>query len=371
MDYAFQTDELVFMATDLGTAGSLEDALKLCNNEMPEDRVAFYSAEVILALLHIHRNGMIYRDLKPQNILLNADGHIKLVDMGGSVDISGKLGCYDRESDKETLFAPDTIRMLAKLSGSKDAADGIGTAKDKLLPANNNAKKLVRPFSFNSSSRLYGSAERPCLKRATSIMGTAGYMAPEMLIQLSQNPNEQKGYTAAVDFWSLGITMFKLITGSIPFENIRVAGFMLYVSTCAENAANIVLPEYKHYYDLLANEVANEKISYEALQVICELLQVDETKRLGSSKDPLKSISSYKFFKHIKWNLLEQKLVNPPFTPVSIISSADMFGCTFDDMLVHYGKASWLNVPPTLDEQSYFENWYVMMAICHITYSCP
>ena len=83
MDYSFQTRSLVMMAMDLGTEGTLSDALSYCeNNRMPEERVRFYAAEIMLTLAHIHRMGMIYRDLKPQNVLLMADGHIKLVDMG-------------------------------------------------------------------------------------------------------------------------------------------------------------------------------------------------------------------------------------------------------------------------------------------------
>lgn len=68
------------------------DALSLCDQgKMSEERVRFYAAEIVLALSHIHRIGWIYRDLKPQNVLLNMDGHIQLVDLGGVVDVEGKL----------------------------------------------------------------------------------------------------------------------------------------------------------------------------------------------------------------------------------------------------------------------------------------
>eukprot|EP00953_Heterococcus_sp_UTEX-ZZ885_P009736 5709-Heterococcus_DN1.PRE.2 len=47
-----------------------------------EANALFYSAEMVLALEHLHANGIVHRDLKPENLLLCADGHICLTDFG-------------------------------------------------------------------------------------------------------------------------------------------------------------------------------------------------------------------------------------------------------------------------------------------------
>lgn len=58
---------------------------------MPFDRVVFFSAEIALALRHLHDLKLMYRDLKPSNVLLCEDGHIQLADMGGVADCGGSV----------------------------------------------------------------------------------------------------------------------------------------------------------------------------------------------------------------------------------------------------------------------------------------
>lgn len=80
----------LFICYQFVVAGDLQQALNNApQNRLSETRARFYAAEVVLALGHLHSMGLMYRDLKPNNILLDADGHIKLADLGGVVDQEG------------------------------------------------------------------------------------------------------------------------------------------------------------------------------------------------------------------------------------------------------------------------------------------
>ena len=59
------------------------------DSKLPESGIQFYIGEIILALHYLHSCGIMYRDLKPGNVLVDQDGHIKLADLGAVIDPSG------------------------------------------------------------------------------------------------------------------------------------------------------------------------------------------------------------------------------------------------------------------------------------------
>ena len=92
----------------LGPGGDLSDLLDM-KRKLPEEVVKIYVAEVLLALESLHANKIIYRDLKPQNIVLDEEGHAMLVDFGLSKKGVDDLVKYNSFCGTAAYLAPEMI----------------------------------------------------------------------------------------------------------------------------------------------------------------------------------------------------------------------------------------------------------------------
>jgi len=81
LNYSFQTPDKLFFIMDHVNGGELFFHLQK-DKKFSEDRARFYCAEIVLGIEYLHVNGVLYRDLKPENLLLTADGHICMTDFG-------------------------------------------------------------------------------------------------------------------------------------------------------------------------------------------------------------------------------------------------------------------------------------------------
>lgn len=81
LHFAFQTPERLYFVIDFLNGGELFFHLRK-ETRFKENRAKFYAAEIVLALECLHQNGIIYRDLKPENVILDQFGHLKLTDFG-------------------------------------------------------------------------------------------------------------------------------------------------------------------------------------------------------------------------------------------------------------------------------------------------
>jgi len=104
--YAFQTPDRLYMIMDFVNGGELFFHLRR-STRFTEERTRFYAAEIFLALDYLHSIGVIYRDLKPENVLVDVEGHIKLTDFG----LSKKFFAGDR--NEKTFSFCGTPEYLA------------------------------------------------------------------------------------------------------------------------------------------------------------------------------------------------------------------------------------------------------------------
>ena len=96
LSFYFQSPERIYLVTPFMKGGDLYHKLKI-DGYLTEDVVRFYTAQIAIALQHLHEFGIAYRDLKPENILIDEDGYVKLCDFGASVHFQG--------TKKENTFA--------------------------------------------------------------------------------------------------------------------------------------------------------------------------------------------------------------------------------------------------------------------------
>ncbi|KAM4771783.1 rho-associated protein kinase 2 isoform 2-T2 [Rhinophrynus dorsalis] len=106
---AFQDDKYLYMVMEYMPGGDLVNLMS--NYDVPEKWAKFYTAEVVLALDAIHSMGLIHRDVKPDNMLLDKHGHLKLADFGTcmKMDKTGMVRC-DTAVGTPDYISPEVLK---------------------------------------------------------------------------------------------------------------------------------------------------------------------------------------------------------------------------------------------------------------------
>lgn len=166
--YSFTCRENLYLVMEYLNGGDLYSLLRNlgCLNE---DVARVYIAEVVLALEYLHSLRVVHRDLKPDNLLIAHDGHIKLTDFGLS-----KVGLINSTDD---LSGPAVIGTSL-----------LGEDEPQLAASEHQRER----------------------RKKRSAVGTPDYLAPEILLGT--------GHGATADWWSVGVILFELIVGIPPFN---------------------------------------------------------------------------------------------------------------------------------------------------------
>eukprot|EP01104_Vermistella_antarctica_P016637 TRINITY_DN5705_c0_g1_i2.p1 TRINITY_DN5705_c0_g1~~TRINITY_DN5705_c0_g1_i2.p1 ORF type:complete len:1123 (+),score=240.42 TRINITY_DN5705_c0_g1_i2:65-3433(+) len=160
----------------------------------------FMIAEVTSALLHIHAKGYAYLDLKPENLLLNEDGHVKVTDFATARRVDG--GADDDEDD----LSDAVVKM--EVDGAKDGPgrDGVDNEQEGGLVAESTAE--ISPHDGGADDGGDGAS-------GEQLHGTAEYLSPELI--------DGCPATRAADLWALGCLLFQCLAGRTPFWAETVA----------------------------------------------------------------------------------------------------------------------------------------------------
>uniref|UniRef100_A0A4W3I034 Ribosomal protein S6 kinase n=1 Tax=Callorhinchus milii TaxID=7868 RepID=A0A4W3I034_CALMI len=126
-------------------------------------------------------------------------------------------------------------------------------------------------------------------KKAYSFCGTVEYMAPEVV--------NRRGHTQSADWWSFGVLMFEMLTGTLPFQGKDRNETMNMILK-----AKLGMPQF---------------LSPEAQSLLRMLFKRNPTNRLGAGPDGVEEIKRHPFFSTIDWNKLVRKEIQPPFKPAS------------------------------------------------------
>ncbi|KAF7203639.1 cGMP-dependent protein kinase 1 isoform X1 [Nothobranchius furzeri] len=211
----FKDRKYLYMLMEACLGGELWTILR-DRGSFDDSTTRFYTGCVVEAFAYLHAKGIIYRDLKPENLILDSRGYAKLVDFG----FAKKIGYC---------------------------------------------------------------------KKTWTFCGTPEYVAPEIILN--------KGHDVSSDYWSLGILMYELLTGSPPFSG----------------------PDPMKTYNIILRGIDliefPKKVTKNAANLIKKLCRDNPSERLGNLKNGVKDIQKHKWFEGFNWEGLRKGTLTPPIIP--------------------------------------------------------
>eukprot|EP01094_Clydonella_sp_ATCC50884_P029526 TRINITY_DN926_c0_g1_i1.p1 TRINITY_DN926_c0_g1~~TRINITY_DN926_c0_g1_i1.p1 ORF type:complete len:490 (-),score=189.61 TRINITY_DN926_c0_g1_i1:411-1880(-) len=239
--FSFQDPDYLYLIMEYVPGGDMMTML-IKYDTFPEDWTRFYIAQTVQAINSIHQLNYIHRDIKPDNLLLDKDGHIKLSDFGL---------CTGLQTNRLTQL----YKKLHDQSRDLQQNDREHKTRKERLET---WKKKRRVLAY-------------------STVGTPDYIAPEVFMQ--------RGYSKECDWWSVGVIMFEMLIGYPPF--------------CSESPQE-TYRKIMNFKETL--RFPEEPVISPQAQDLIERLLDDQETRIGANS--VSEIMSHPFFNGVDWDNL-------------------------------------------------------------------
>uniref|UniRef100_A0A674EBS5 Ribosomal protein S6 kinase n=1 Tax=Salmo trutta TaxID=8032 RepID=A0A674EBS5_SALTR len=188
---------------------------------------------------------------------------------------------------KEVMFTEEDVKFyLAELALALDHLHGLGIIYRDLKPENIllDEEGHIKLTDFGLSKESIDHENK-----AYSFCGTVEYMAPEVV--------NRRGHTLSADWWSYGVLMFEMLTGTLPFQGKDRKETMTMILK-----AKLGMPQF---------------LSQDAQSLLRNLFKRNPGNRLGAGPDGVEEIKRHSLFSTIDWNKLFRRELHPPFKPAS------------------------------------------------------
>ncbi|KAG9448570.1 hypothetical protein H6P81_008535 [Aristolochia fimbriata] len=288
----FETDKFSCLVMEFCPGGDLHTLRqRQPGKHFTEQAVKFYVAEVLLALEYLHMLGIVYRDLKPENVLVREDGHIMLSDFDLSLRCAVSPTLVKSTSTESDPFRKNTVYCVQPACIEPSCIQPSCVApttcfSPRLFSSKSKKDRKPKNEIGNQVSPLPELIAEPTGARSMSFVGTHEYLAPEII--------KGEGHGSAVDWWTFGIFLYELLFGKTPFKG-------------SGNRATLfnVVGQPLRFPD-------SPVVSFPARDLIRGLLVKEPQHRLAYKRGATE-IKQHPFFEGINWALI--RCASPPEIP--------------------------------------------------------
>ncbi|KAI0513428.1 hypothetical protein KFK09_009449 [Dendrobium nobile] len=313
----FETDKFYCLVMEYCSGGNLHSLRqKQPYKCFTEQAVRFYASEVLLALEYLHMLGIVYRDLKPENVLVREEGHIMLSDF----DLSFQCSVNPTLVKSSSLHGESSrdLECLLDADGSIQGCIQPTVLFPRIIPKRNRKSKS----DFGPGAGLLPELlAEPTNARSMSFVGTHEYLAPEII--------RGEGHGSAVDWWTFGIFIYEMIYGTTPFKG----------SGNRDTLLNVIGQPLRFPEEPI--------ISRSARDLIRSLLVKDPQRRIACRRGATE-IKQHQFFDGVNWALVRS--LQPPHVPETV----DFGQFASKDITGRKKKATAENPPTSQVDFEYF-----------------